>query len=141
MLLFIDGVEVDTRSGLPSSVTMTFNGLLETGRTGDRFWDGVLDDAGIWDSEVSARQVAAIHGLGEIPGPWSERSCHRYDRGVFLPGTIPHRHRSHLGVCEWPRGCDGKTSGSLVGEDASIVLDSATGRGVQVSDRPLLRWW
>jgi hypothetical protein len=46
--------------------------LLGSERTGERYWDGALDgaldDAGIWDNEISVRVIAAVHGLGKFNG-------------------------------------------------------------------------
>jgi len=136
MRLYINGVQVDTQSGLPASVSMTFNGLLGTERISQRFWDGCIDDAGIWDSEITAREVAAIHGLGKFQGLQLNDSdittivnFNTLGQSITI-GAVTWEYVSGLA------GSTGTTGGSIAGEDAFIVLDSGTGRGVQYATGP-----
>ncbi len=72
-------------------------------------------NAGLWNEELSARKVAAIHGLGKFQGL-----------------GLNHAAIDTVGSVSWEY-VDGGTGGTVGGEDAFIALDGAAGRGIQIS--------
>lgn len=81
--IYFDGSFVDSRTTLTSNVN--FASLL-FGRernspdpTGDRDWDGMLDEIALWDRALTAGEVAQLHSLGlagsPIPEPGSVALC------------------------------------------------------------------
>ena len=75
-------------------------------------------NAGLWNEELSARKVAAIHGLGKFQGL-----------------GLNHAAIDTVGSVSWENvdGGTGATGGTVGGEDAFIALDGAAGRGIQIS--------
>ena len=74
--IYLDGNFVDSRTALTSSVN--FASLL-FGRernspdpTGDRDWDGMLDEIAIWNRALSAAEVSQLHSLGLAGSPVPE---------------------------------------------------------------------
>ncbi|MGB6220540.1 lamin tail domain-containing protein [Haloferula sp.] len=133
--LFLDGVQVDTRGigGGLDTYTMTNNGLIGAERTSERLWDGAIDDAGLWNEELSAREVAAIHGLGKFQG--LDLNDPAIDTIVGF-STLGQTVTVNFVTWEYVSGLAGSTGatgGSIGDDDAFIVLDSGTGRGVQIS--------
>ncbi len=128
--VYIDGIaQTDVTSGY-ASVAMSNNALLGADRPGSRFWDGCLDDGGVWDEALSARKIAAMHGLAKFVG--TEQDAAVIDSVV---GFVTLGQRTTTGGETWEyvnglTGATGVTGGSIAGGDAFIVLDASTGRGI-----------
>ncbi|MDE0597031.1 MAG: hypothetical protein OSB65_17465 [Roseibacillus sp.] len=90
-------------------------------------------NAGLWNEGLSARKVAAIHGLGKFQGLGLN---HAAINTVVAFSSLAQS--TTVGSVSWEyvdglSGGNRTTGGTVGGEDAFIVLDGAAGRGIQIS--------
>ena len=90
-------------------------------------------NAGLWNEELSARKVAAIHGLGKFQGLGFNHAA--IDTVVAFSSL---GQSTTVGSVSWEyvdglSGGTRTTGGTVGGEDAFIVLDGAAGRGIQIN--------
>ena len=140
MELFVNGMSVGTRASsgnlTNSAGRFTLGSQSVSGGTFNQRFQGQIDDAGVWDTCLTYKKIAAIHALGRFEA--IECSDARIDSflSAFVPGgeilINGHPWKYATGLA----GGFGSTGGSA-GIDAWVVLD-AGGNGMQTTPAPSL---
>ncbi len=136
-LLWVDGVLEHTNNTVVNPLVPSRFGIggltRNTPYNPADLYTGLLDDAAVWDRSFTARDVAALHGLGTLRAGNAgdlEALVEAFDSqdSVTIRGRL-WEYATALGL---PMG---QTGGSVAELDAFIVLDEA-GNGMRMAAAP-----
>ncbi|MFC7336598.1 LamG domain-containing protein [Haloferula chungangensis] len=135
--LYVDGIFVGTQASEVTEVTLTRFGIggltRNTPHAPVDLFTGELDDVALWDSALSAAEVAGLHGLGTHGGG------NAADLDTLMDGFAAKSDVQIRGIdWEYTTGLEGPigtTGGSILGRNAFIVLDEE-GNGMKVPGIP-----
>ncbi|MEM7147678.1 MAG: LamG domain-containing protein [Verrucomicrobiota bacterium] len=137
--LYLDGIEVGTNTTSVNPVTTRFGigGNVRNDPATEDFFNGRIDDAGLWDNSLDGIDVALLHGLGRFSGVNLADSSIDAVRTVFenqigsaTAGSDEWFYATNLGSTTV-----GEIGGSIAGGNAFIVLDNL-GNGVMIVPEP-----
>ncbi len=137
MRVYIDGVE---SGSLSFNRTITTNndplgiGYSKISGNSDNYLAGKVDDVGIYNSALSAEEVAIVHGLGKFAGvdqadPAVADTWAAFQAGPGSTIEVDGEQWRYSGGLPGPKGSAG---GDVDGGNAYIVLDGA-GNGLQTT--------
>jgi hypothetical protein len=67
--IYVDGVLADTTpNSLTGNTASNFNPLYLGGYSGTTSWDGIIDEAAIWNRALSAQEIADLHAGKQVSG-------------------------------------------------------------------------
>lgn len=138
--MYVNGIEqadVQSLAGDNDPYAMTATGVIGTVVGEARALEGRLDDVSIWKERLPAKHIALIHGLGRFHG--LDLDAPEIDAALALT-TVGQTVSVHSTVWRYAAGLPGPTGttgGTLAGQDAFIVLDSATGEGLEIRTGPV----
>ncbi len=139
-VFYLNGIQVDTDtnvnvSSFDTSGTAALLIGAETtslnGTTSRRFFNGAMDDVGIWSAIKTGKEVAAVHGLGYFQGinlgsSLLDSFISAFDAtGSTTINGVQWQHVTGLTPIQ------GTVGGTLAGNDAFVVLDNS-GNGMQI---------